>query len=369
MVSQAEMLKSADVDQIAHGISLPIDLIKKHCLGSRVITHNDQEYALGPGIIWNIGSGGEMEKINRLKRLGLLVINSDINPVAVRNEVNRYAFSFYSSADSYGDQMGWMGLAMLEGVGSVWMGGLLENMMQDWGRAIETANICLEPEGHLLIGGVVRAEIEHAKMKALMGEIDYLEYQKRWIERYKRAVRLDPDRYGYGSFPVAKPGKEKKREWGTVQELENLILSGEYERDAQHMDPDEIVRLAEKMGLRLVEKTEEIWPARTEGDYYPGYVLVFKKGERYLLDPLKREMSYQEGAQFNIGRGKARLRANYGSPAEYYGWYKNSLISNCEALGITIPQGLLGYLDCLIEGNGDDGGDLGAWPDPPEFVD
>lgn len=369
--SQKEMLERAPIGNIPHGVQLPLDLLEQHCCHKLVRWKDGEMYDIGPGVIWNMGSGADTGKVKQLKELGFLTIDTDINKQVVTFEQKRRQVSFVSDVEEFGNRMKLMSLFMLESMSAVWMGGLLENVGANWKKVLRSAHMSMLPNAWLIIGGVKRADQENDALRVELGPEKYAEYRRKWMHRYRTAHTFNPHRYPFGSFPVARPGELKYLEWLQTSDLDRLVRSSEYERDAQHINTEDVVVECQRMGMRIIVQRDEVWNARTPGDLYSGFTLLFQKDDMYRFDPNRRGMTTWQSTEWNINGGTDKLAHEMG-PRAYYIHYRNQFIHNCAQEGVTPSVDMLAYLAQLIRGNGDDGEvDKTGWdwmmPDPQDM--
>jgi hypothetical protein len=89
------------------------------------------------------------------------------------------------------------------------------------------------------------------------------------------------------AFVVAKPGEHKELEWGNAETLKELMNGAYYERIAQHVSSNDVLKSLLELGYSIELLQTTVWQSRVPNKPLPGYILVAKKGEHYKYHPWK----------------------------------------------------------------------------------
>ncbi len=282
-MKQVESLSGVDPKDIAHGVQLDEGFVLRATdNGSSPLYPGEGPVAL-KGSVLNLGSGAGHKSIRLLEELGYDPIDFDINRAALINERSMHGEKlplFQSDITNWGENIALVAAALLESVPMVYMGALLENMLDQWPRALEVSSFSLLPGGTVIIGGIASHRHYNPLLHKFLGERGYGEYRWSWEKRMRVAQSYDPQRYSQGVFPVLKVGDMKNAEWGGVNVLRDAIERGGHERDAQHMDLDKVFSFACQLGFSIHNFEWRVWQNRT-GQPLSGFMLALRKGPTY----------------------------------------------------------------------------------------
>lgn len=349
---QWERLRGMDVESIPHGVRFPHGFIQRVIGNNSPLFPDDKDRVLcEKGTALNFGSGGNLTVIEGLKSLGYDPINFDINLSALLIEQERFKKflpSFVANVGEWG--LGWelVASSLIESSSLVYMGALLENMGTDWPSAIENATISLVPSGSIIIGGVADQRHINPLMEKELGVTSYLDYRKAWQKRLHAAMMLNPKVYTGTNFPVLKPGDTKEKEWSRPEVLGPLVLGSTYERDAQHMDLNEILLAAKRLGLKFTGFEWRVWRSR-ENKPLSGFVMALQKGETYQFCPGAVGMTREEII-------KTRIRVD-GPPRDqesrrtYFLWKAKVFEEQCRNWGIEPRKTIIRMWEMFAEGD------------------
>lgn len=273
--NQLRLLSEIPAQNIASGCDIPLSLFSEY------VRHGSALVEMGAG------TGAKAELIKNIRRCAILAL--DINPLAVEQTKQRGFVSTVSDVRRFevGD---WdrASLMLLEHMSGVYAEGVLCNQQgDDWKKVLTSADIFLQPEGHLLFADVSQARFDK-QLIPYFGDPHLVEvYNDAWYGRYERNQQA-AERLGiginYGEFMVAKMGEHKDLEWGNVDDLVQLFDSPYLERWAQHLDRFSVLNHLQQLGLKTVEEHNMVYFSRT-GMPLNGWVVVCQKGERFKYYP------------------------------------------------------------------------------------
>ncbi len=160
-----------------------------------------------------------------------------------------------------------------------------------WKKALEVMDVMMRPEGYLLVSDFPRADRRSSYIELLRRGLvteDQVETNIAWWQWRYEQNRLAFSDLEELSFIVAKPGQNKKIEWGMAEELKKLKGSSDFERFARHMDVGEWSEfLRRRLQYELKERQWVVWPSRG-GGWYPGFIDVWRKPKIYRYHPWKQ---------------------------------------------------------------------------------
>jgi hypothetical protein len=274
-IQQSKLLQKADVHALAHGATVPLELIKSFVPG---------------GMLMELGSGTGLK--------GQYPQPYAFTGVELLDEAVQMAEKMYHVVSLTGDARNFwstqVNLAMivhLEHAQGVIVQGLLANILSntDLRRVLRTADIALYPGGHLFIAEPIRFDdipIEPSLRDIEIAGYTLSNWRDRWLQRYE--VNHDAG-LPYGVFAVARPGEHKDElDWAkTPEEIRQLIKSDELERFARHVRPSGIHAYLDRLQYARVYWEQTIMISRT-GKPLLGMIAVYEKqyglrGKRHRL--------------------------------------------------------------------------------------
>ncbi len=296
-----------EVGSIPHGTSVPIDLFER--------------FLPRAGFILELGSGTG-EKALRLQSRGYGVTTTDVMTGAIEACKRRGLVATYKDATTYEfAEWGMTSIVYMETQDGVCMEGVLPSLIRGkWKKSLDMADIHLRPGGYLFLSDVqVVGEDENPLMDCSYPIEERQAYVQSWQRRYENNEKIGLPRH---TFVVAKPGEKKHLEWGSPNELNQLVESDAFERLAQHVSSEEVIMHLNCLGYSIVAFESKIWQTRVKDKVLPGYVLVAKKGQRYKYHPWKRGSTIGEYEQYR----------------DYYDWAKRGNLCYFQIMAQQLQQ-------------------------------
>ncbi|MFH0864500.1 MAG: methyltransferase domain-containing protein [Candidatus Gottesmanbacteria bacterium] len=291
---QQEALSKMESGQIYHGTSFPLELIMKFLPPNK------------GKIILDAGCGIKLD-VSEFRQAGYGIAGVDINEEAIQKTKQGEAMNAFVG-DVTKRKMSpieainqFQGMELCDGVLAE---GLLCNLIGSQPEEFfKTVDYHLAPDGFLFIADILQPTEEQKFISSILGREKARTLVEVWDKRYKINVEMGLD---YGTFIVAKPGLNKKLEWETAGDLQNLLVSEDFERYSRHSTKEYIRRLS-----RLVKFKEKFFkPAifhSRNGEPLLGCLVVFQKGDRYrYLGRLGRWIGKTRGDR--LGDLEKRLR-------------------------------------------------------------
>lgn len=219
--------------------------------------------------------GGTGHKAKKLTLLGYKTYVVDINPQAlahasilgmpvILSDVTNSSESAPKITDMLGNRP----------VDAVIMEALLCNLpFSAWTQALVTAHQVLKPQGHLFIADVLEAGEQNRLVREQLSFFKYLVWRFSWQQRYKHNADLGLPK---GTFVVAKPGTNKKREYGSSDKLGELLDSPDFERLAMHFKETDLLQYLDFLGFSCEYFGYTTWTSR-EVRPLSGAILVCNK--------------------------------------------------------------------------------------------
>ncbi len=292
MAVESEHLQSQlEVNFIPHGTSVPIDFF--------------QRFLPKSGFILELGSGTG-DKALRLQSCGYGVTTTDVMTGAIEACKRRGLVATYKDAATYEfADWGMTSVVYMETQDGVCMEGVIPSLIQGkWKKSLDMADMHIRPGGYLFLSDVqVVGEDDNPLIDCLYSRDERQSFIKSWQERYQNNERIGLPRH---TFVVAKPGEKKQFEWGSPDELTQLVQGDAFERLAQHVSSQDVIAHLYGLGYSIVAFESKIWQTRVRDKVLPGYVLVAKKGHRYKYHPWKCGLTVGEYEQYR----------------DYYDWAK-----------------------------------------------
>lgn len=302
---QHEALRKIEPWNIPSGTKLPEDLIRKIC---------------PPNGAWLLDAGCGGSAKNASLQDEYAVVGFDINPLAVKAaKANGLQFTYEADLTKI-DFPGRLNLVYtyIESFGGVLAEGLLCNLVDDQPeRFFKVANFFLKPGGRLYIADILQPDEAPITTINMITAREFEKLKLQWKQRYTANTQIG---LPYGTFVVAKPGENKKRERGGPDELKQLVNSPDFERFARHYSVSEIYRLAVQEGFFENYFYPAVFYSR---EYKPliGGIFVFEKYHQYLYTPGLADIITAERGTPEFEQAQTEFRKNsLGGASEWWRW-------------------------------------------------